>query len=260
MGFVIKNLFLYCCQSYWRWLSMCKVWWIVEEMKTQDDYGICGVDCIGFEKMDRWFATEVKELASFSINDATTESSQTRQIFQEKKDGPPGLLKSLPECIASYDTVVSKFQDCSKEKDWDAIALDIHAAGDTVNHCQNIADENGVHDSLITANNIEIYIDSTKFGLKLTTEKKDGPPELLKSLPECIASYNTVVSKFLDCSKEKDWDAIALDIHAAGDAVNHCQDIADENGAHDSLITANNIGALQIVALSEYLAKLCASQ
>nr|GEW93969.1 Ty3/gypsy retrotransposon protein [Tanacetum cinerariifolium] len=91
-------------------------------------------------------------------------------------------------------------------------------------------------------------------------EKKDGPPELLKSLPECIASYDTVVSKFQDCSKEKDWDAIALDIHAAGDAVNHCQDFADENGAHDSLITANNIGALQIVALSEYLAKLCASQ
>nr|GFB36848.1 hypothetical protein [Tanacetum cinerariifolium] len=51
-------------------------------------------------------------------------------------------------------------------------------------------------------------------------------------------------------SPTKDWDAIALDIHAAGDAVNHCQDITDENGAHDSLITANNIGALQIVALT----------
>nr|GEX47984.1 retrovirus-related Pol polyprotein from transposon TNT 1-94 [Tanacetum cinerariifolium] len=49
----------------------------------------------------------------------------------------------------------SSNEDCSKEKDWDVIALDIHAAGDAVNHCQNIADENGAHDSLITANNIE---------------------------------------------------------------------------------------------------------
>ncbi|GKA43765.1 hypothetical protein Tco_0736489 [Tanacetum coccineum] len=82
------------------------------------------------------------------------------------------------------------------------------------------------------------------------TGVKDGPPGLLKSLQECITSYDTVVSKFTVCFNEEDCDATALDIHVVGDEVKRCQGIADGNRAHDSIITPANDITLKFVSLN----------
>ncbi|GJW04844.1 invertase inhibitor [Tanacetum coccineum] len=98
------------------------------------------------------FATEVKVLAKISVNVAISNSTATQSQFQGVKDGSPGLLKSLQECIASYDTVVSEFKVCMNE-DCDGTSMHIHVAGDEVKRCQGIADENGARDSIITPAN-----------------------------------------------------------------------------------------------------------
>ena len=103
------------------------------------------------------FATEVKTLATIAVNVAIKKSTGTRSQFQGVKDGPPGLLKSLQECIASYDTVIAEFKVCMKEEECNLTGMDIHDAGDEVKRCQSIADGNGAHDSIITpANNLTL--------------------------------------------------------------------------------------------------------
>ncbi|GKD45207.1 invertase inhibitor [Tanacetum coccineum] len=99
------------------------------------------------------FATKVKVLAKISVNVARSNSTATLSQFQGVKCGPPGLLKSLQECITLYDNVVFLLKDCFKEKKCFETVFDIHFAGDQVKGCQGVADVNGAHDSIITPAN-----------------------------------------------------------------------------------------------------------
>lgn len=83
------------------------------------------------------FATEVKTLTKIAVNVAINKATETRSQFQGVKDGPPGLLKSLTECISSYDTVIAEFKVSMQEEDCDGTGMDIHVAGDEVKRCQD---------------------------------------------------------------------------------------------------------------------------
>ena len=115
--------------------------------------------CLDILKSDKRskFAKDVTTLTKIVVHVATKYSTRTRDHFKGLKTGPPGLLKSLKECIPSYNSVIAGFKICLKEGDCELIGYDIHVAGDEVERCQTIADDNGAHDSFITpANNVTL--------------------------------------------------------------------------------------------------------
>ena len=73
------------------------------------------------------------------------------------KTGPPGVLKSLKECIPAYNTVIVEFKVCFNEDECGLVQYDILVAGDEAERCQRIADFYGAQDSFITpANNVTL--------------------------------------------------------------------------------------------------------
>nr|GEW68488.1 invertase inhibitor [Tanacetum cinerariifolium] len=96
-------------------------------------------------------------LTKIVVHVATKYSTRTRDQFKGLKTGPPGLLKSLKECIPAYNNVIASLKICLKEEACELTGYDIHVAGDEVKRCQTIADDNGAHGSFITpANNVTL--------------------------------------------------------------------------------------------------------
>ncbi|KAI3805471.1 hypothetical protein L1987_27883 [Smallanthus sonchifolius] len=99
------------------------------------------------------FAKDITTLTAISVDVAKKNSTATRDYFLGVKTGPPALLKSLKDCITSYNNVIVNFKICLNEGDCSLIGYDIHTAGDEVRTCQAITDSNGAHNSFITARN-----------------------------------------------------------------------------------------------------------
>nr|GEZ38735.1 cytokinin dehydrogenase 3-like [Tanacetum cinerariifolium] len=73
------------------------------------------------------FATKYSTIV---VHVATKYSTRTRDQFKGSKTGPPGLLKSLKECIPAYNNVIASLKICLKEEACELTGYDIHVAGD----------------------------------------------------------------------------------------------------------------------------------
>ncbi|GJV29944.1 invertase inhibitor [Tanacetum coccineum] len=115
--------------------------------------------CLAVLKSDNSskFAKDVATLTNIVVHVATNYSTRTRDHFKGLQTGPPGLLKSLKECVPAYDNVIASLKICLKEEECELTGYDIHVAGDEVRRCQTIADGNGARGSFITpANNVTL--------------------------------------------------------------------------------------------------------
>ncbi|KAI3717786.1 hypothetical protein L1987_69615 [Smallanthus sonchifolius] len=99
------------------------------------------------------FAKDITTLTKIAVDAAKKNSTATRDYFLGVKTGPPAVLKSLKDCITSYNNVIVNFKISLNEGECSLTGYDIHSAGDEVKSCQAIADSNGAHDSFITARN-----------------------------------------------------------------------------------------------------------
>ncbi|KAI3750613.1 hypothetical protein L2E82_21300 [Cichorium intybus] len=99
------------------------------------------------------FAQNITILTNIAVDVAKKNATHTRDYFSRVKTAPPGVLKSLKDCIQAYNNVISNLKVCMSEEDCSLIGYDIHTAGDEVQRCQTIADSNGAHGSFITTRN-----------------------------------------------------------------------------------------------------------
>nr|GEV41183.1 invertase inhibitor [Tanacetum cinerariifolium] len=131
---------------------------------VQADVKFCS-DVLKSDKNSK-LAKDYTTLAQIAVNVAIKYSTRTRDHFQEVKTGPPGVLKSLKECIRAYNTVIMEFSVSFNENDeCELVRQDILVAGDEAERCQRVVDDYGAHDSFIThANNVTLEFVRLEFG------------------------------------------------------------------------------------------------
>lgn len=99
------------------------------------------------------FAETFTIVTQIAVDFATKNATNTRDYFRGVTIGPPGVLKSLIDCIDAYNIMITSFQNCMSEDDCSLTSYDIHSAGDEIKRCQSIVDSNGAYDSFITTSN-----------------------------------------------------------------------------------------------------------
>ncbi|KAI3757479.1 hypothetical protein L6452_05016 [Arctium lappa] len=137
---------------------------LISNVDASEPYELVNKFCSKLDKVDfclevlksdnrSQFANDVTTLTRIAVDVSTQNSTKTRDYFQSVKSGPPGVLKSLKDCIGLYDNVIKNLRLCMSEEDCSLTSYDIHAAGEEVKRCQAIADSNGAQGSFITSSN-----------------------------------------------------------------------------------------------------------
>ncbi|CAH1424617.1 unnamed protein product [Lactuca virosa] len=99
------------------------------------------------------FAQNITIVTQIAVDFAVKNATKTRDYFRGVTAGPPGVMKSLSDCMDAYNNTITSLKICMSEDDCSLTSYDIHSAGDEVKRCQDIVDSNGAHGSFITSIN-----------------------------------------------------------------------------------------------------------